>query len=1186
MSSINKITHNDQYRLLLEATHEIIYELDANGYFTYVHPNTIEKTGYALKDLLGKDFGKLMAPEHRESTKTLILQNQESESKITHHEIVLVTQSGRKVLTQQHFQVKKQGKDISGFYVVGKEIPHLVRTHTALNNEVDKVTSPSSKDLPLKKTLLHELKIQKVLIEIASSHINISLNQIENSINASLKKLGRFVSADRVYVFDYDLKKMTASNTYEWCEEGISPEINNLQDVPIEYIPQWIEAHKKNEPFYIPDVLALEDDGEGGLRSILEPQGIKSLIAIPMLYEQKLMGFVGFDSVQKHYSYSTEEQQLLKLFAEMLINLEHRQKSQQRLKLQEEKSRNIISNINLSLLEIDLTETIVYANNNFCQMLNLQFDDIRGKKINDLLVNNKIKRKISCRSLKKNQKINYELELTEANGITRHYYVNSSPNYNDEGELIGNLRTYLDITSRKNIEQELNETKQKLNKYKIGLEAINALTANPQLSYSEQIEAGLLIVLDYLELDTAIVSEVKEDNYKITYAHTTRDDLALKIGDTFKLSNTLCYKSILDEKVFSIDNISKSKFKNHSSHTEAGFECYLGIPYKVNKTLRGTIVFTSAKAKTQPFNPYEIEFMNLFGRWLGFTITNAENQATLHLRQNTLSRKNLELKKYSNYLNSLNSFVTGLLKKETTEEICWEITEKLINQFDFEDCVVYLVNENTNELDQIAAYGPKQGKGRSIRGRIAIPLGEGIVGHVGLTGQPEIINNTMSDPRYLQDDEARLSELTVPIIAGEKVIGVIDSENRKKEFFTKTQLDRLTTIANLASNRLKSAIDRESELLAKKELAENKTKLWKILDNALDAVITIDNNGTITEWNKKSEEIFGFTATECIGMQITKTILPTKSNLAPYFDLKAFLNTSFDTNINQKTEGIARRKNGEHFPVETAIIPIESKGKLTFTIFLTDITTRKEAKTRMEKALHKEKELNELKSKFIAMTSHEFRTPLTIIKQNTDILEYQLKKDLPEWIEKYNKYFDRMDIDLNRLTSLLDDILLRGKIDSRQISISKKSTDLETFIKKTIIQLEEIDEKHRKIEFKVKGTPQKVNIDNVLMHHVVTNLLSNALKYSLNDKSPRVDLTFRSDNKITISFKDNGIGIPINDQKKLFTPFFRASNVGNIKGTGLGLSIVKEFIEMHGGHIHFESTEGQGSAFTINLNKT
>jgi PAS domain S-box-containing protein len=309
--------------------------------------------------------------------------------------------------------------------------------------------------------LEQELKLQETLIDIASTYINLDTKDVENTINRSLEKMGLFVSADRAYIFDYDFVHEITTNTYEWCNAGIKPEIENLKQTPLEFIPQWVNCHLKNEAFYIPDIQELEDDGEGGLRSILEPQGIKSLIAIPMLDGNELVGFVGFDSVNEYHNYSEKEKRLLFLFGQMLINIRNRQKWENKLNLQEEKFRNIIANMNLGLLEVDLNDVIVYANQSFCEMSGYTLDELKGKKAVELLVKEEHINTIRDKTNKRLESISdsYEIEVFDKNGQPHWWFISGAPNYNDKDQMIGSIGIHLDITEQKRLEQELAKAK-------------------------------------------------------------------------------------------------------------------------------------------------------------------------------------------------------------------------------------------------------------------------------------------------------------------------------------------------------------------------------------------------------------------------------------------------------------------------------------------------------------------------------------------------------------------------------------------------------------------------------------------------------------------------------------------------------------------------------------------------------
>jgi PAS domain S-box-containing protein len=176
--------------------------------------------------------------------------------------------------------------------------------------------------------MAHMEKMQSLLMALASQYINIPLAGVDAALQRSLEKMGGFVSADRAYVFSYDFAKQTTSNDYEWCSTGIDPQISELQEVPLAGIPEWVAAHQGGRHLYIEDVAALPP---GNLREILEPQGIRSLIAVPMMADHQCMGFVGFDSVRETHSYSGKEIALLTLFSQMLVNVRRREKAERAL---------------------------------------------------------------------------------------------------------------------------------------------------------------------------------------------------------------------------------------------------------------------------------------------------------------------------------------------------------------------------------------------------------------------------------------------------------------------------------------------------------------------------------------------------------------------------------------------------------------------------------------------------------------------------------------------------------------------------------------------------------------------------------------------------------------------------------------------------------------------------------------
>jgi PAS domain S-box-containing protein len=168
-----------------------------------------------------------------------------------------------------------------------------------------------------------------LLFGLASRFINLPVPQMDAAIHEALGDMGRFVSADRAYLFDYDFVARTSSNTHEWCAEGIASGQANLQNLPLDWDPDWVATHQRGEPIYVPDVDAMP---EGALKTVLQAQGIRSLITLPLKGPDACLGYVGLDSVRQPHHYADEEIALLKLFAQMLVNLNLRAGAEARIR--------------------------------------------------------------------------------------------------------------------------------------------------------------------------------------------------------------------------------------------------------------------------------------------------------------------------------------------------------------------------------------------------------------------------------------------------------------------------------------------------------------------------------------------------------------------------------------------------------------------------------------------------------------------------------------------------------------------------------------------------------------------------------------------------------------------------------------------------------------------------------------
>ncbi|MGB5959453.1 MAG: ATP-binding protein [Coleofasciculaceae cyanobacterium] len=244
-----------------------------------------------------------------------------------------------------------------------------------------------------------------------------------------------------------------------------------------------------------------------------------------------------------------------------------------------------------------------------------------------------------------------------------------------------------------------------------------------------------------------------------------------------------------------------------------------------------------------------------------------------------------------------------------------------------------------------------------------------------------------------------------------------------------------------------------------------------------------------------------------------------------------------------------------------------------------DITKRKITEAELHKALEKEKELNELKSRFISMASHEFRTPLTTILGSAELLKHYSYK----WSsEKKLVHFERINSNVQHLAELLNDVLLIGQVEAGKLEFNPERLDVVQFCSSLFEDLQLSARSEHTITFTCQVSQLEGYLDEKLLRHILSNLLSNAIKYSPTGSTVNFELVCQNDLAI-FHVQDSGIGIPLEDQQHLFESFHRAKNVGNIPGTGLGLSIVKRSVDLHGGSITVESEVKVGTTFTVTI---
>lgn len=388
---------------------------------------------------------------------------------------------------------------------------------------------------------------------------------------------------------------------------------------------------------------------------------------------------------------------------------------------------------------------------------------------------------------------------------------------------------------------------------------------------------------------------------------------------------------------------------------------------------------------------------------------------------------------------------------------------------------------------------------------------------------------------------------------------------------------------------------------------DSKESLAALFEYATEGILIANAAGEIIKANPSSERLFGYSHGELLGQKI-EILVPTRFNHAHVHHREQYVENPHPRAMGKGMNLYARRKDNSEFPVEISLSHYNTEEKTFVIAFIIDITERKknedairkskedlekqvhdrtlilrEAIDELEKkkeeireALEKEKELNDMKSRFVSMASHEFRTPLSTILSSVSLVA---KYSEQHQEEKKLKHISRIKSSVTNLTEILNDFLSIGKLEEGQIRSTSVSFDIDLFIQEAIQELRSVTKHGQKIYYSHSGE-STVFLDNKLLKNILINLISNAIKFS--PEGGRIDLSSENINSLlTITVKDNGIGIPELDQVHLFERFFRGQNATNVQGTGLGLNIVTKYIELMEGTITFTSKENEGTEFVI-----
>ena len=382
-----------------------------------------------------------------------------------------------------------------------------------------------------------------------------------------------------------------------------------------------------------------------------------------------------------------------------------------------------------------------------------------------------------------------------------------------------------------------------------------------------------------------------------------------------------------------------------------------------------------------------------------------------------------------------------------------------------------------------------------------------------------------------------------------------------------------------------------------------------LFEFATEGIIISDSKGIIIRANPSSERLFGYKTGELINQKI-EILVPNRLARSHEKHRDGYHQNPHSRSMGRGLDLFGKKKNGDELPIEISLSHYKSGEEQFVIAFIIDISERKiadekikrsnaelelkvEERTKILKetmheleaskeelsiALEKEKDLNDMKSRFVTMASHEFRTPLSTILSSASLIG---KYTRSEEEDKRFKHVERIKSAVSNMTFILNDFLSAGKLEEGKITVNLVAINIEDYVNESIADLSNFLKDGQTVNYTHEGNDSFV-CDKQFLKNSIINLVSNASKFSPEHKSIEVHTqVLPTEMKITV--KDHGIGIPADEQKNLFERFFRAKNALNIQGTGLGLNIVAKYVEILNGTISFESELNKGSTLYITL---
>lgn len=1009
------------------------------------------------------------------------------------------------------------------------------------------ITTDITENKNAEKFFEHRIKLEAILSSTSASFVKLDYENFDAHIDLVLEEIGRFAKTDRAYIFLYHDGLM--SNTHEWVAEGISKEIENLKDIPVEFFPWWNQKMQEDQIIYLHSLDELPPEASGE-KEVLESQNIKSLLVVPLSYEDEIIGYMGFDAVTDSIHWSRHDLNLLRTIAEITATALKRREYADKLRESELRFRQMAENITeVFYLSDPNTDSILYISPAFEEVWGIPVQLIYDRMpafVESIVPEHRAGVIQMLEQQKLGVHTDIEYKILRPDGTIRWIRDRSFPIYDDNNSVIRISGIAEDVSKYKIKEEELRSSEE---------------------HYRSLIESSDAIIFMFdRDLRITFVNQVTLTRFKVSY----EEMIGKKIDDFIAPEDVEKYFGTL-EHVF-------------QTNTPIVIETELNI-YGDKVHTRNSIV---------PIRNNAGEATHL--------LLNALDITKLVDAQRLINRSNDRLKGLQLVDRAI---IQGGFNEDPAELAAIRFLKQMVP---CEEVNVLVFDESKDVANVIARIIEDKEYGDE---NFSMPLDFFEDEHLILDKTHKLDIRLLADSELVTRVRncGYVKVLIVPMLVHGINSGILVLFSRSVTFFNSEYIDIAEEVAtqialSIYNKNLYQQIQKYSEELEvnvaqrTKDIVLLSSTYKGIMSNTDISIIIVDDDGCLVECNPITYIKYGFDdITFPVGSD-TEFIHNPDAKLTMCKELLGDDDIQFKSSLelfkykiqsgySNTFEWSYRSLQGQIIPVLLTINQLKTENftKKRYVLIASDITEQKKAENRLKETLKREIELGKFKSSFVTTASHQFRTPLTSIQSSIELINFYLKDIDFDKKDKTTHHIELINSEIKKFSDLMSDILTIGKIEEGKIPSVFETADIREIIDDIIETYYKVRPDGRTVNVECKKCEEEkscyvINVDERLMSHAILNLLSNAFKYS--EGNPTIIISKDKDT-LNIEVKDNGIGIPPSEINNLFQSFYRASNSSNFEGTGLGLAIVKEFVSINNGTISVKSKLNQGTSFIIHL---